>query len=122
MCRAVLSGAAGGVDEDDLGTITTVTSFSDDGVAVSKLKTTNLLSHLVEDHAIGSSGAAAADTAVRGAAVGAESKAEPIGSGDGGSDGGDDDYADMTTFTEDNLVVDDMVGYCTLVHLFMVAS
>jgi hypothetical protein len=104
--------AAGTVDEDDLGTISSSAAFSDDGVAVSRLKTGNLLAHVVEGH-VGSSG--------DGAEEGKEAPTEPVvassptvgpaASTAGGAD--DDEYADMDAFTGDNLV-EDVVRCCVV--------
>lgn len=101
--------AGAGHDDTDLGTISSVTSFTDAGAAVARMRTTNLMAHVMEDH----TGAAAA----AGSGVGVpESKAgEPVEgdvklAAEAEAAGDDDEYADMEDFTEDNLVVPDMAS------------
>lgn len=101
-CMVMWMCAAHGEDVDGMGTISSSSTFHDDGVTVSKLKTSNLLAHVVENHAI---------TAASGGAVSAPAVAlDPPAPAAVPTVSDDDEYADMTDFTEDNLVVEDAVN------------
>ena len=110
------------IGDDDFHTISSVTTFGEDGVVVSK-HTTNLLGNIVDDHmSIGGATAASAGAGAADAGVDEYADADATSATGGATAAAvaddDDEYADMTSFQDDNLVPADAVrttcGWCTV--------